>query len=154
MSKVAKLSSIVEHCQSRIGRLKYACYVLLDLWALIMLLGFMMPLVYGVEKLAMDTGISQTILAPILAALFLVCIIGLILLSIKRLHDLDMSGWWILFFCIPNAYTMLGAFLFLVCIPSTPDVNRFGALPSSDMTFIKTLGGVLIILILLSTLGM
>ena len=47
--------------------------------------------------------------------------------SVRRLHDTDRSGWWILIAFIP----VVGAIILLVftCLDSTPGENRFGANP-------------------------
>ena len=44
--------------------------------------------------------------------------------TVKRLHDLDRSGWWsIALFFIPVGVVILGI------IPGTPGMNRYGADP-------------------------
>jgi uncharacterized membrane protein YhaH (DUF805 family) len=47
--------------------------------------------------------------------------------SVRRLHDTDRSGWWILLFLIP----LIGAIVLLVwyCSRGTPGGNRFGPDP-------------------------
>ena len=44
--------------------------------------------------------------------------------SVRRLHDLDKSGWWLLLGFIP----LIGALVLLYwfCQPGTPGDNRFG----------------------------
>ena len=44
--------------------------------------------------------------------------------SVRRLHDLDKSGWWLLLGFIP----LIGALVLLYwfCLPGTPGDNRFG----------------------------
>jgi uncharacterized membrane protein YhaH (DUF805 family) len=44
--------------------------------------------------------------------------------SVRRLHDTDRSGWWILIFIIP----LIGWIWLVVlyCFPGTPGANRFG----------------------------
>lgn len=60
--------------------------------------------------------------------LSLVVALGLLLpnvaLSIRRLHDTDRSGWWLLLGLVP----VLGGLVLLVfyLLPSTPGPNRFG----------------------------
>lgn len=44
--------------------------------------------------------------------------------TIRRLHDTDRSGWWLLLAMVPFAGLVLLVFLLL---PSTPGGNRFGA---------------------------
>ena len=43
--------------------------------------------------------------------------------GVRRLHDLDRSGWWLLI-----AFTIIGAFVLIYwfCQPGTPGDNRFG----------------------------
>jgi uncharacterized membrane protein YhaH (DUF805 family) len=44
--------------------------------------------------------------------------------AVRRLHDLDSSGWWILLFLIP----LVGAIILIVwfCTKGTDGPNRFG----------------------------
>ena|SRR5262249_2262213 len=44
--------------------------------------------------------------------------------SVRRLHDLDRTGWWLLLFLIP----LIGAIILLVwfCMRGTVGANRFG----------------------------
>ncbi len=66
----------------------------------------------------------------VLSGLFsLLVIIPAILVYIKRWHDRDKSGWWMLILLIP----IVGAIWFLVelgFLPGTPGPNRFGPPPS------------------------
>lgn len=47
-----------------------------------------------------------------------------ILLSIRRVHDLDMAGWWVLFMLLPyfGGFIVIGMCL----VKGTPGPNRFG----------------------------
>jgi uncharacterized membrane protein YhaH (DUF805 family) len=47
--------------------------------------------------------------------------------SVRRLHDTDRSGWWLLLFFIPFG----GGVVLIVwfCFPGTHSYNRFGANP-------------------------
>lgn len=68
-------------------------------------------------------------LVMLLAALLIVVgIIPSIAVCVKRLHDLDMSGWWLLVSLVP----LVGSFfMFIVpgCMPGTRGPNRFGEDP-------------------------
>ncbi|NRA73828.1 MAG: DUF805 domain-containing protein [Rickettsiales bacterium] len=59
-------------------------------------------------------------------------------LMIKRLHDCNLSGWWILVVFIP----FVGIILFLVVLfmPGTKKSNRFGAVPkkANKVEFVAT----------------
>jgi len=65
--------------------------------------------------------------------LIIIIYLGLLLptlaVQVRRLHDLDRSGWWILISFIP----ILGAIILLVwfCTKGTEGENRFGADPLS-----------------------
>jgi uncharacterized membrane protein YhaH (DUF805 family) len=47
-----------------------------------------------------------------------------IAVAVRRLHDIDKSGWWVLI-----AFTIVGIIplIYWYCQPSTPGKNRFGA---------------------------
>lgn len=75
-----------------------------------------------------------TALIPILGLVFFVLIITQISLSVRRLHDIGMSGWWALLF-IPLSIPML----IVGFIDSAPD-NQYGANPKkrSDSASFQT----------------
>jgi uncharacterized membrane protein YhaH (DUF805 family) len=57
-----------------------------------------------------------------------------IAVTVRRLHDRDMSGWWYLGFALMGAIPLVGwiasiAFLVIMCLPGTPGPNRFGPDP-------------------------
>lgn len=64
-----------------------------------------------------------------LAAYYLVALILLapgVCVAIRRLHDRDMNGWWILAFLIP----LVGLLMFIVlALKGTAGENRFGPDP-------------------------
>ena len=54
-----------------------------------------------------------------------------IAVGVKRLHDIDKSGWWMLLLFVP----IVGALALFVMngfIAGTPHANRFGEPPSAD----------------------
>ena len=60
--------------------------------------------------------------------LFVFCCWINIAATVKRYHDRDKSGWWILILFIP----LVGFIWFLIelgCLPGTPGPNRFGPDP-------------------------
>lgn len=59
--------------------------------------------------------------------LYLVHLIPLLAVSVRRLHDVDKSGWWLLI-----GFTGIGAVLLLVffCLGSTKGQNHYGPAPS------------------------
>ena len=70
----------------------------------------------------------------LLAVWALAVIIPSIAVTVRRLHDRDMSGWWYLGFIVASMIPLIGfiasiAFLVLMCLPGTPGPNRFGPDP-------------------------
>jgi uncharacterized membrane protein YhaH (DUF805 family) len=48
--------------------------------------------------------------------------------AVRRLHDTDRSGWWLLLVFVPLGNIVL---LIWFCLPSTWGPNRFGPMPDS-----------------------
>ena len=76
--------------------------------------------------LAFSNNSSGFYVFGILCALILhiVCIIPLLAVTVRRLHDTDRSGWWVLVNFIP----ILGTIVFLIFLSTrgTPASNRYG----------------------------
>ncbi len=71
---------------------------------------------------------SQAIGIGLLACIYaLAVLIPGIAVSVRRLHDTDRSGWWLLIVLIP----IIGPIVLIVfmCIDGTPGTNRFGPSP-------------------------
>jgi uncharacterized membrane protein YhaH (DUF805 family) len=69
---------------------------------------------------------------PVSAVLGLALLLPNIAVAVRRLHDTDRSGWWILIILIP-----IVGFLVLVWFyiqPGTPGANRFGPRPPAAET--------------------
>jgi len=69
----------------------------------------------------------------------LAIIIPSIAVSVRRLHDRDMSGWWYLGLVLAGMIPMVGflaslALLVLMALPGTPGPNRFGPDPKDPST--------------------
>ena len=58
------------------------------------------------------------------AILSLGLLIPSIAVGVRRLHDLDKSGWWLLLGLIPIVGLVL---LYWFCQPGTPGANQYGA---------------------------
>jgi len=91
---------------------------------IILLIGIIKP---GLEVI--NVVISVVIVVVIVVVIGLLIVWGILVsltqltLSIRRMHDLDKSGWWIL---VPIYSWILVAF-----VPGTPGSNRFGPCSSS-----------------------
>lgn len=70
-------------------------------------------------------GAVVGILATVLYFVFWVAtIVPSIAVGVRRLHDIDRSGWWLLIALVP----IVGWIVLVVfaCLPGTPGPNRFG----------------------------
>ncbi len=68
-----------------------------------------------------DRGIGVRILGPLSGLVFLLPILAV---SVRRMHDLDRSGWWVLIGLVP----VIGWIVLLIwqCRRGSPGPNRFG----------------------------
>lgn len=59
--------------------------------------------------------------------------------TVRRFHDHDMSGWWMVFFWLFGLIPVVGwivgvvCFIILVCMDGTPGLNQYGPNPK-EMT--------------------
>ena len=69
----------------------------------------------------------------------LVVLIPSIAVSVRRLHDREMTGWWYLGFVILNFIPFLGllafiAYIAIMALPGTPGPNKYGPSPKGQVT--------------------
>ena len=104
----------------RARRKEYWLFVLLYFFAMVVA-GLFDDLVVG-ERVAFDStmGVFSWIV-------FLGLLIPSIAVSVRRLHDKNLRGWWVLLFLIPLIGTI--ALFILYCMRGTDGDNRFGADP-------------------------
>ena len=105
----------------------------------IMCIPFMLSLFTTADSDASTEIVAATLGSTVVAYLFMASVmfvIGLILLipsisvSVRRLHDIGKSGWWLLLGFIPIA----GPIVLLVwfCTDSQPGENQWGANPKGE----------------------
>ena len=104
----------------RARRKEYWLFMLLYFIAMVVA-GLFDDLVVG-ERVAFDStmGVFSWIV-------FLGLLIPSIAVSVRRLHDKNLRGWWFLLFLIPLIGTI--ALFILYCMRGTDGDNRFGADP-------------------------
>jgi uncharacterized membrane protein YhaH (DUF805 family) len=90
-------------------------------WVLFAMLG-------GLATVIIDSAIfaSHSSVSPLNSLFNLAIFLPGLGLAVRRLHDIDRSGWWILI-----TLTLIGVFLLIywACQSGTPGPNRFGADP-------------------------
>ncbi len=124
--------------KGRLGVLKYmSCSIILT----IAIVGIMMAIA-AASGISMSGGDpTQAQFSPMLAALAVVTMLPLMWIGcamfIRRLHDLNLSGWFMLVGIIP----VIGALfsLFVICAPGMKEGNKFGQ-PAKTAAWEKVLG--------------
>jgi uncharacterized membrane protein YhaH (DUF805 family) len=119
--------------EGRARRKEYWSFVLFSL--LFMIGGVLVVSAFGAAvsysagyDVTYEAAYPFSILAPIaLAILLFVFVPAHITVTIRRLHDIGMTGWWILILLLPY----LGSLIILICtlIPSERRVNKHGLYP-------------------------
>jgi uncharacterized membrane protein YhaH (DUF805 family) len=75
----------------------------------------------------LDAAIFNTIdKGPLQAVFAIVTLLPALAVAVRRLHDIDRTGWWLLI-----TFTIVGVFLLLywACLNGTQGPNRFGPDP-------------------------
>jgi uncharacterized membrane protein YhaH (DUF805 family) len=108
--------------QGRVSRKQWWLRLILPIFVITLVLAFIDKITGAYDP---KTGVG------ILSGLFLLaCLIPAILVDIKRWHDRDKSGWWMLITLVP----IIGSIWFLVelgFLAGTPGANRFGPPPTN-----------------------
>lgn len=100
----------------RLGRLRYACYQLSA--CLMATLLMVLVMLFCAQLLPAMLGMAVT---AVVAVLLLIYTVGLM---VRRLHDMDLSGWWALLSLAPIINLPFHLFLYLGDASSS--MNRFG----------------------------
>jgi uncharacterized membrane protein YhaH (DUF805 family) len=117
----------------RIGRLRFACYSFA--WALSAALLSALAALFA-QALGGETQ-RLLIIVPILAgAASLVWLIGLM---VRRLHDMDLSGYWVVLGFVPVLGILF--YLYLLLVPSDSGLNSYGPPVEPNNRLIRWLGG-------------
>ncbi len=98
-------------------------------WLKLILPVFVISIVLAFVDMAAGTFDPQNGVGLFSSIFALIVLIPAILVYIKRFHDRDKSGWWILIALIP----LIGAIWLLIelgFLAGTPGPNRFGPPPS------------------------
>lgn len=102
-----------------------ACKAEFWFWVLFAVLGAISANVIDAAVFVYHNGISP-LNSPLSSIFTLVALLPSLAVAIRRLHDIDRSGWWLLL-----APTGIGivVLLYWCSLEGTPDPNRFGVTP-------------------------
>jgi|APSaa5957512535_1039671.scaffolds.fasta_scaffold258890_2 uncharacterized membrane protein YhaH (DUF805 family) len=97
-----------------------------EFWLFVLIYLILLLIAYGVD-IAIGTYDEENGIGVVGGILILALLIPNLAVSVRRLHDTDRSGWWILIALIP----LIGPiwFLVLAILNGTDVENRFGANP-------------------------
>ena len=110
--------------EGRLNRLRYLKYMVL-----LAVVGGLATFVTSCMA-AFLTGSHESSLVTIVTGIWgIAAVVGNVMLVIRRLHDLDKSGWFALIAIIPVIGFIFSIYLFFA--PGTVGYNRFGADPLS-----------------------
>ena len=84
----------------------------------------------GVAAALDNSGVLPGIAIALMVLLFMAIFLPMLAVTVRRLHDINMSGWWYLIAFVPFGSIVL--FVFTV-LPSTPGANRFGPDPFENV---------------------
>ena len=129
----------------RLGRLRYSAYL-----SLIYFFSFgVLSICVSITKVLIQQGNISYILNMIVLGVFcLFCFICIIILSYRRLYDLNQNGWLVVVIFIPAVGFFI--WLFLLVIPGTKGPNKYGLPPKKNSLSIILSG--LIIPVILGTI--
>ncbi|MBL4792490.1 DUF805 domain-containing protein [Citromicrobium bathyomarinum] len=70
---------------------------------------------------------------------WLIILIPSISVSVRRLHDRNMTGWWYLGFIVLSLIPLIGfvasiAYIVVMALPGTPGPNKYGPSPKEGVT--------------------
>lgn len=108
-------------------------------FALFNTLPFILLVIIGIITGSFDDdseiGMGMGIVLILFSIFFLAIIIPAITVSVRRLHDLGQSGWWIMGFIVLSAIPIVGSLVTIAmyvyfAMPGKAEANRFGDAPS------------------------
>lgn len=106
--------------EGRLGRLQYfawSCIFVVGLW----IVSFLLAGAIGSNS---NRAAAESSIVLIVAVLSFTYFLVNLTLGVRRLHDMDKSGWWYLLSFVPVLNFILG--LVLLFAPGTPGANQYG----------------------------
>ena len=92
-----------------------------------MLFSFLIYILVAMVLLAL--GVTESAINIVISLLALSLILPNLAVTVRRLHDIDRSGWWVLLMFVPILSLVILVFMFL---NGTSGGNRFGPDPKAD----------------------
>lgn len=130
--------------QGRSSRSEYWWWVLFYVLAVIAfaLIASLVAAVVAGGSAARSPNAFASVLALLIVIWTVVLIAPTLAVSIRRLHDTDRSGWWLLLNFVPYVGSLI--LLVIYCLDGSPGPNRFGPRPGGNLATYRAQGGPLI----------
>ena len=117
----------------RLGRMRYVVYAfgltMLSYLAIAVAGGILAAIMGGFENASANSG--ATMLLGLLAMVVMLFILVMtVIYAIRRLNDINASGWFVLLFLVPIVNLIMGRLL--VFLPGTKGPNKFGPRPVAN----------------------
>jgi uncharacterized membrane protein YhaH (DUF805 family) len=113
----------------RIGRMRYVVYA----FGLTMLSYLAIAVVGGILAAIMggfDNSGATMLLGFLAMVVMLFILVMTVIYAIRRLNDINASGWFVLLFLVPIVNLIMG--LLLIFMPGTRGANKFGPRPVAN----------------------
>jgi len=131
----------------RFGRLSYIAWAMLVSVSL-NLIQVVLAAALGISGAdAQSSGFAVAAVGVITIVLAIATVVATVLFVIRRLHDIELSAWWVLLGLVPLVNLIFG--LFVALKPGDTGTNRFGP-PRDSRGWEKIVGGIGVALILLA----
>ncbi|RZU46756.1 uncharacterized membrane protein YhaH (DUF805 family) [Fluviicoccus keumensis] len=108
--------------KGRIGRLRYMAYSFGT--------SFVLMMIAAILAIAASAIKADKLMLLVVIAMYAGIVVFTIALTVRRLNDMDRSGWLSLLFMVPLINLIL--WLVLMLAPGTPTANRFGLKPAPN----------------------
>ncbi len=131
------------HFSGRIGRLRYLTYqtfILFFTCLILFILVFLLGMV-GENNFEQNSGKSLLLLILIIIAFIPALIYNIFVYKIRRLNDLNQTGWLVLLSFVPVVNWFLS--LYLIFAKGTDGANQYGAQPRENRWY-HWLGGLIL----------
>jgi len=134
----------------RIGRLRYLAYATGSYFIIGILAAIIVPILKPTIS-ASSASDPFGGLAVALILLYIPIIIFFVVLAVRRLHDLDKTGWLALVFLIPIVGALFG--LYVLFAAGSEESNQYGPKPCANTTGVKIIGLLLPIIALIGIIA-
>lgn len=113
------------------GRTNRVCYWIqvLEWISLLLIVGGIAAFIIGVVLPEGAAQVATTVLFSLFMFVELIVLIPRIAMAVRRNHDFDISGWWLVLVLLPYIGCGVVVFGFMA---GTPGENRFGLAPGDD----------------------